>query len=149
MKYKCVMCQQPISRKEDEWGMEIRITKWMHYKCIEHLWDAYSSMQKEKAIVEPKPYWIGGAKDGRFSCQLIPLKIDNEPLSTKQLHEIIISQNITIDRMLDDKSHYMEVVRKLYDDIKVVELWIEHGVPGYAKKRLQDVKAIIDNVLDK
>ena len=116
MKYKCVMCQQQISKKEDEWGMEISITKWMHYKCIEHLWDAYSSMQKEKAIVEPKPYWIGGAKDGRFSCQLIPLKIDNEPLSTKQLHEIIVSQSMTIDRLLGEVGRYRSVL------IDVVEL---------------------------
>ena len=127
-------------------------------------------------MTEPKPYWIGGAKDGRFSCMLVPLKMDGEPLSTKELRERIgkehgthyegcwqdhptcllvrlldeiDKQNMTIDRLLADKSHYMEVVRKLYDDIKVVELWIEHGVPGYAKKRLQDVKAIIDNVLDK
>ena len=86
-------------------------------------------------MTEHKPYWIGGAKDGRFSCIAVPLKMDSEPLSTKQLHEIIISQNMTIDRLLDDKSHYMEVVRKLYDDInrikemlikcKFYEAWIE------------------------
>jgi hypothetical protein len=61
--------------------------------------------------------------------------MNNEPLSTKQLHEIITAQNMTIDRLLDDKSHYMEVVRKLYDDInkikemlikcKFYEAWIE------------------------
>ena len=47
MSYKCMMCQQLISKKEDEWAMEISLTKWMHYKCIEHLWDAYSSMRKQ------------------------------------------------------------------------------------------------------
>ena len=61
--------------------------------------------------------------------------MNNEPLSTKQLHKIITAQNMTIDRLLDDKSHYMEVVRKLYDDInkikemlikcKFYEAWIE------------------------
>ena len=86
-------------------------------------------------MTEHKPYWIGGTKDGRFSCMLVPLKMDNEPLSTKQLYEIITAQNMTIDRLLDDKSHYMEVVRKLYDDInkikemlikcKFYEAWIE------------------------
>ena len=86
-------------------------------------------------MTEHKPYWIGGAKDGRFSCMLVPLKMDNEPLTTKQLHEIIIAQNMTIDRLLVDKSHYMEVVRKLYDVInrikemlikcKFYEAWIE------------------------
>ena len=86
-------------------------------------------------MTETKPYWIGGAKDGRFSCMLVPLKMDNEPLSTKQLHEIITAQNMTIDRLLDDKSHYMDVVQKLYDDInkikemlikcKFYEAWIE------------------------
>ena len=46
MSYKCMMCQQPITKNEGEWGMEFSLTKWMHYKCIEHLWDAYSSMRK-------------------------------------------------------------------------------------------------------
>ena len=70
---------------------------------------------------------------------------NNEPLSTKQLRERIgkehgthydgcwqdhptcllvrlldeiDKQNMTIDRLLADKSHYMEVVRRLYDDIE-------------------------------
>jgi len=76
-------------------------------------------------MTEHKPYWIGGAKDGQFSCMLVPLKMDGEPLSTKQLHEIITAQNMTIDRLLDDKSHYMEVVRKLYDDIESLKKEIQ------------------------
>ena len=78
-------------------------------------------------MTEPMPTWNNPSTDKWV--------MDSEPLSTKQLHEIIISQNMTIDRMLDDKSHYMEVVRKLYDDInkikemlikcKFYEAWIE------------------------
>ena len=112
-------------------------------------------------MTETKPYWIGGAKDGRFSCMLVPLKMDNEPLSTKQLHEIITAQNMTIDRLLDDKSHYMDVVQKLYDDTKVVEFAQKKeldrvieltDVLEFAKiflKKGQTLKAlvVIDNVL--
>jgi hypothetical protein len=59
-------------------------------------------------MTEHKPYWIGGAKDGRFSCQLIPLEINNEPLSTKQLHELITSQALTIDRLLGEVNRYKQ-----------------------------------------
>ena len=48
MKYKCVMCEQPIGKKEDQWGMEIRSLIWIHYKCLEHLWEVYSSMRKQE-----------------------------------------------------------------------------------------------------
>ena len=51
--------------------------------------------------------------------------MNNEPLSTKQLHEIITAQNMTIDRLLADKSHYMDVVRKLYDDIESLKKEIQ------------------------
>ena len=66
MSYKCMMCQQPISKNEDEWGMEISLTKWMHYKCIEHLWDVYSSMRKPQQATR-----VRCTKDGEF-----PLKGD-------------------------------------------------------------------------
>ena len=50
--------------------------------------------------------------------------IDNEPLSTKALHEIIVSQSMTIDRLLADKCHYMDVMKKLYDDIQALGVWL-------------------------
>ena len=68
-------------------------------------------------MTEPMPTWNNPSTDKWV--------MDSEPLSTKQLHEIIISQNMTIDRMLDDKSHYMEVVRKLYDDIESLKKEIQ------------------------
>ena len=61
-------------------------------------------------MTEPMPTWNNPSTDKWV--------MNSEPLSTKQLHEIITAQNMTIDRLLDDKSHYMEVVRKLYDDIE-------------------------------
>ena len=61
MSYKCMMCQQPISKNEDEWGMEISLTKWMHYKCIEHLWDVYSSMRKPQQATR-----VRCTKDGEY-----------------------------------------------------------------------------------
>ena len=50
--------------------------------------------------------------------------INSEPLSTKQLHEIIVSQSMTIDRLLADKCHYMDVMKKLYDDIQALGVWL-------------------------
>ena len=53
------------------------------------------------------------------------LSINSEPLSTKQLHELIISQSMTIDRLLTDKGHYMDVMKKLYDDIQALLMRLE------------------------
>ena len=84
-------------------------------------------------MTEPKP--IYNTLDDNELAKIREATLNNEPISTKQLHEIITAQNMTIDRLLDDKSHYMEVVRKLYDDInrikemlikcKFYEAWIE------------------------
>jgi hypothetical protein len=46
-----------------------------------------------------------------------PLTLNGEPLSTKQLHEVIISQSMTIDRLLGEVGRYraaMEQMRKQY-----------------------------------
>ncbi len=72
-------------------------------------------------MTEPKPYWIGGAKDGRFSCQLIPLEMNGEPLSTKQLHELITSQAMTIDRLLGEVGRLRTLVRDVYKAIEYRE----------------------------
>ena len=86
-------------------------------------------------MTETKPIYKMVEKILDKKIESMTLSINGEPLSTKQLHEIIISQNMTIDRLLDDKSHYMDVVQKLYDDInkikemlikcKFYEAWIE------------------------
>lgn len=56
---------------------------------------------------EPKPIWIAD-----YSPSL-----NGEPLSTKQLHEVIVSQSMTIDRLLGEVGRYraaMEQMRKQY-----------------------------------
>ena len=50
----------------------------------------------------------------RWTSNPNPITINNEPLSTKQLHEVITSQAITIDRLLGE-------IAKRDDDIKVLE----------------------------
>ena len=68
-------------------------------------------------MTEPMPTWNNPSTDKWV--------MNSEPLSTKQLHEIIIALNMTIDRLLADKSHYMDVVRKLYDDIESLKKEIQ------------------------
>jgi hypothetical protein len=63
MSYKCSMCQQPISPIDGEWGMQFSLSKWMHYKCIEHLWDVYSSMRKSDFIDDTR---VRCTKDGDY-----------------------------------------------------------------------------------
>jgi hypothetical protein len=57
------MCGQPIGKKDGEWGMEFSLAKWMHYKCIEHLWDVYSSMRKSDFIDDTR---VRCTKDGEY-----------------------------------------------------------------------------------
>lgn len=64
-------------------------------------------------MTEPKPIWIADYSPS----------INGEPLSTKQLHELITSQSMTIDRLLGE-------IAKRDDDIKVLE---------YANNKLLDI----------
>jgi len=73
-------------------------------------------------VTEPKPYWIGGAKDGRFSCQLIPLEMNGEPLSTKQLHELITLQAMTIERLYSEVGRLNDVIGLLRNWVKAYPL---------------------------
>lgn len=68
--------------------------------------------------------WTGNPiyhENGSGCEKFIPL--NGEPLSTKQLHEVIVSQAMTIDRLLGE-------VAKRDDDIKVLE---------YANNKLLDI----------
>lgn len=47
MKNFCVVCQEEITQKENQWGFRIRSYVWIHYRCLEHLWEVYISMSKE------------------------------------------------------------------------------------------------------
>jgi flagellar biosynthesis regulator FlbT len=79
-------------------------------------------------MTEPKPNWIGGAKDGRFSCAAMPLTMNSEPLSSKQLHEFIVSQSMTIDATLTRNGELVDAlkrVQKLLQEGKFYEAWIE------------------------
>jgi hypothetical protein len=64
-------------------------------------------------MTEPKPNWIGGAKDGRFSCAAMPLTMNSEPLSSKQLHEFIVSQSMTIDRLLTRNGEMVDAMKRV------------------------------------
>jgi hypothetical protein len=52
---------------------------------------------------EPKPIWIADYSPS----------INSEPLSTKQLHELITSQAMTIDRLLGDVNRYKQAFVEL------------------------------------
>ena len=83
-------------------------------------------------MTEPKPIWIAGYQPtGKAPDELHPpsggssvfnpLIINNEPLSTKQLHEQITSQAMTIDRLLGE-------IAKRDNDIKVLEFAVDKGL---------------------
>ena len=104
MSYKCMMCQQPISKNEDEWGMEISLTKWMHYKCIEHLWDVYSSMRKPQQATR-----VRCTKDGEYPVygEMVVFESSNDP-------EIYIGgYNQKVEKWFADIS-YIEATEPIY-----------------------------------
>ena len=103
MSYKCMMCQQPITKNEDEWGMEFSLTKWMHYKCIEHLWDAYSSMRKSTPDTR-----VRCTKDGEFPKEGRFIRFDVGKLS-KHYGHIVLSNNgeqYFVDRKQPDYRYF-------------------------------------------
>ena len=55
---------------------------------------------------EPKP--IYNTLDDNELAKIREATLNNEPLSTKQLHELITSQAMTIDRLLGEVNRYKQ-----------------------------------------
>ena len=68
---------------------------------------------------EPKP--IYNTLDDNELANIREATLNNEPLSTKQLHELITSQAMTIDRLLGE-------IAKRDNDIKVLEFAVDKGL---------------------
>lgn len=52
-----------------------------------------------------------------------PLTLNGEPLSTKQLHEVIISQSMTIDRLLGEVGRYRAAMNEIELAVEEYEKW--------------------------
>lgn len=72
-------------------------------------------------MTEPKPIYDDGTCRSSTNAPDYVAKwnpsINGEPLSKKQLHEVIVSQAMTIDRLLGEVGRYraaMEQMRKQY-----------------------------------
>lgn len=70
-------------------------------------------------MTEPKP--IYNTLDDNELAKIGEATLNNEPLSTKQLHELITSQAMTIDRLLGE-------IAKRDNDIKVLEFAVDKGL---------------------
>ena len=86
-------------------------------------------------MTEPKEYWMRIDMDGVHlheenvyydeTCKLCSDKelsmakftgtIDGQPLSTEQLHELIVSQSMTIDRLLGEVGRYRSVLTEIVE----------------------------------
>lgn len=87
-------------------------------------------------VSEPRP--IYNTLDDNDIAKIRKASIDGEPLSTKQLHELITSQAMTIDRL------YGEIAKR-DDDIKVLEFENNEGL--YRLIELIDALYEIDECL--
>ena len=65
-------------------------------------------------MTEPKPIWIADYSPS----------INGEPLSTKQLHEVIVSQSMTLDRLLGEVGRYRAAMERIKAHLIQGE-WIE------------------------
>ena len=68
------------------------------------------------------------------------MTINGEPLSTKALHEIIVSQSMTIDRLLGE-------VGRLNDENKKLKLSVEYD-EALIRKEYHKLGSIIRKVID-
>jgi hypothetical protein len=66
---------------------------------------------------EPKPIYDDGTCRSSTNAPDYVAKwnpsLNGEPLSTKQLHEVIVSQSMTIDRLLGDVNRYKQAFVEL------------------------------------
>ena len=46
-KRKCVMCDMRIRENTKAWGLRIKPNTWIHYRCLESLWETYSLIKKQ------------------------------------------------------------------------------------------------------
>jgi hypothetical protein len=72
-----------------------------------------------RIMTEPKPIYDDGTCRSSTNAPDYVAKwnpsINGEPLSTKQLHEVIVSQSMTIDRLLGDVNRYKQAFVELGD----------------------------------
>ena len=64
-------------------------------------------------MTEPKP--IYNTLDDNELAKIHKASINGEPLSTKQLHELIVSQSMTIDRLLGEVGRYRSVLTEIVE----------------------------------
>ena len=85
-------------------------------------------------MTEPKPQWEGLYAVGASSTNAPDYvakftgTMDGEPLTTEQLHELIVSQSMTIDTALTRNGELVDAlkrVRKLLQEGKFYEAWHE------------------------
>jgi len=85
-------------------------------------------------MTEPKPQWEGLYAVGASSTNAPDYvakftgTINGEPLTTEQLHELIVSQAMTIDKALTRNGELVDAfkrVQKLLQEGKFYEAWNE------------------------
>lgn len=94
---------------------------------------------------EPRPYWIASyttEKNNQESELLFkPLIINGEPLSTKQLYEIIASQNIRNDQTLIKNNELVQALKEIQNLVNptyyIIELSLAQKIHSVIQKALQ------------
>jgi predicted P-loop ATPase/GTPase len=100
-------------------------------------------------MTEPRPIWIAD-----YSPSL-----NGEPLSTKQLHEVITSQSMTIDKLYSEVGRLNDVIGLLRNwvkaypldmfpepDLKLARKLLEDGGVNYSALNVYSMRHVINGV---
>ena len=132
--------------------------------------DCSGGCWKGGGVSEPRPIWIAGYQPtGKAPDELHPpsggsgvqhpLTIDGEPLSTKQLHELITSQALTIDKLYSEVGRLNDVIGLLRNwvkaypldmfpepDLKLARKLLEDGGVNYSALNVYSMRHVINGV---
>jgi predicted P-loop ATPase/GTPase len=102
-------------------------------------------------MTEPMPTWNNPSTDKWV--------MDSEPLSTKQLHELIVSQSMTIDRLLGEVERLKDCIGLLRNwakaypldmfpepDLKLARKLLEDGGVNYSTLNVYSMRHVINGV---
>jgi len=75
-------------------------------------------------MTEPKP--IYNTLDDNELAKIHKASINGEPLSTEQLHELIVSQSMTIDTALTRNGELVDALKQLHEIFKNGDFTTKH-----------------------
>jgi len=110
-KHPCVLCDGFVQAGEDEskWGINWHNRDWVHFSCIENIFDATRRIQNEPEYAALKQDNAGLEQEcGEWADKVIALKRENERLNKAVQHALRIIGNSGKDSLVDEVEALLE-----------------------------------------